>query len=154
MLLIRFAIVPVTRTYGSAGRVTIDYETVDGVAIAGKDYVSVKGTLVFEDGETSKDIKVPVILDALPDEHENFCIALSNPTGGATMGKLNMSVMTIVGDTDIDTVAQTLANLLRQREGTLQLLLRPDVLDLNSYAGDHRHLRFKRRTGRVAAAVP
>ena len=45
----------VNRTYGSAGRVTIDYETVDGVAVAGRDYVTTKGTLVFEDGETAKD---------------------------------------------------------------------------------------------------
>ena len=109
----------VNRTYGSAGRVTIDYETVDGVAVAGRDYVTTKGTLVFEDGETAKDIKIPIILDETPDEHENFCISLANVNGGASMGKLNMSVLTIVSDTDIDSVASTLANLIRQRDGIL-----------------------------------
>jgi solute carrier family 8 (sodium/calcium exchanger) len=114
-----FAFIPVTRTYGSAGRVTIDYETSDGVAIAGKDYVAQKGTLVFEDGETIKEVKIPIILDETPDAFENFCVSLSTPSGGASMGKLNMCVMTILGDSDIDAVASTVAQLLRQRDGML-----------------------------------
>ena len=37
------ATVPVTRTYGSNGRVSVTFETSDGVALAGKDYVAQRG---------------------------------------------------------------------------------------------------------------
>ena len=36
--------------YGSAGRVSVAFATSDGVALAGKDYIAQKGSLVFEDG--------------------------------------------------------------------------------------------------------
>ena len=39
------------------------FQTSDGVALAGKDYVSQKGSLVFEDGETEKEIKIAIITD-------------------------------------------------------------------------------------------
>ena len=38
-------------------------QTSDGVAVAGKDYIAQKGSLVFEDGETKKEIKVAIVTD-------------------------------------------------------------------------------------------
>lgn len=62
---------------------TVDYQTVDGTAVAGKDYVATSGTLVFEQGESLKTITVPIIGDGLPEPStEAFTVALSNPSRG------------------------------------------------------------------------
>ena len=68
------ALVTVTRTAGSTGRVTVNYTTVGGTnlpssliatndlaATPNQDYIPVSGTLVFDDFEMSKTILVPII---------------------------------------------------------------------------------------------
>lgn len=71
--------------------VTVDYSTSDltedwlwyygGVsAIAGEDYVSASGTLIFAAGETSKTLTVEVIGDRLGEWDQYFLVQLSNPT--------------------------------------------------------------------------
>jgi solute carrier family 8 (sodium/calcium exchanger) len=67
--------VGVTRTGGDLNQpCTVDYCTEDGTAEAGSDYVSVKGTLIFEPGETKKTIKLSVIDDELFEEDEHFYV--------------------------------------------------------------------------------
>ena len=110
-----WATLPVTRTYGSSGRVTVDYATSDGVATAGKDYVAQHGSLVFEDGETEKEIRVKILTDALPEPNENFCVSLSRPGGGASLGKTNMAVVTILDDGSIEEVSALLEKMLATR---------------------------------------
>ena len=61
--------------------VTVDYATEDGSALAGDDYTGTKGTLVFEAGETSKTVKVPVIDDAHDEGEETMVLRLSNAVG-------------------------------------------------------------------------
>ena len=51
------AVVTVVRGSG-VGTVTVGYHTVEGTALAGKDFVAVEGTLVFEPGEMRCDIEV------------------------------------------------------------------------------------------------
>ncbi len=45
----------------SSESVSVDYETVDGTAVAGEDYSAVNGTVLFAPGETRKFITVPVL---------------------------------------------------------------------------------------------
>jgi len=111
-----FAIIPVQRTYGANGRVTVDYSTSDGVAKAGENYDAAQGTLVFEAGETEKELKIKIILDVEPEQNMNFCIMLSNPDGGASLGKCNMAVVTILDDSDIEEVTDLVASMLAQRD--------------------------------------
>lgn len=67
--------VGVTRLGGDLTKsCTVDYCTEDGSAEAGSDYVSAKGTLTFEQGETRKTIKVSVIDDELFEEDEHFYV--------------------------------------------------------------------------------
>lgn len=67
--------VGVTRDGGDLTRpCTVDYCTEDGSAEAGSDYVSAKGTLTFEPGETKKTIKLSVIDDELFEEDEHFYV--------------------------------------------------------------------------------
>jgi solute carrier family 8 (sodium/calcium exchanger) len=94
----------------------VDYATSNGVAVAGTNYAATKGTLVFEDGETVKEIVVKIILDVEPEQNMNFCVNLSNPEGGASLSKANMSVVTILDDEDIEEVTDMVAQLLAARD--------------------------------------
>jgi hypothetical protein len=85
----------VTRTNGSAGTVTVDYSTADGTAKAPFDYVTTSGTLVFNDGETSKSISVPIKDNSLPEGTHTLTISLSNPTGGAALGNIIKAQLSI-----------------------------------------------------------
>ena len=63
-------------------RVKVDYATSDGTATAGSDYTATSGTLIFERGETSKTISVPVLDDAHDDDSETLTLTLTNPKRG------------------------------------------------------------------------
>ncbi len=59
--------------------ISVDYQTLDGSAIAGEDYESINGTVTFAPGETKQQISVPVIDDELEEYAEKLFLLLSNP---------------------------------------------------------------------------
>ncbi len=85
---------------------TLDYATSDGTAEAGVDYEAVAGKLSFDIGETTQTIFVRVLNDLWNEfdvfsleSTEDFRIALTNPTAGASLG--SPAVVTIsVRDND------------------------------------------------------
>ena len=65
----------------SAQTVEVSYDTRDGTAIAGEDYVAVEGgTLTFSAGQTSKTITVTVTNDTLDEDDETFDVVLRVPS--------------------------------------------------------------------------
>ena len=64
--------------------VSVTYTTMDGTAVADADYTPVTDTLRFEPRETTKTIRVPVLLDTMTEQSETFTVELSNP-GGSTL---------------------------------------------------------------------
>ncbi len=78
----------VQRTGDTSGAVTVDYATADGSASERRDYTTAVGTLRFAAGETSKTIDILVNEDSFVEGNETFTVALSNPTGGATLSCL------------------------------------------------------------------
>jgi len=76
----------VTRIGWLSNSVSVSYATQDGTAISGADYVAVSGTLVFGIGESNRSLLVPIIDDTEIEPHENFLLALFNPSGGAVLG--------------------------------------------------------------------
>ena len=72
----------VTLDRASSETVTVNYETADGTARAGQDYVAAEGTLVFAPGETEKTVVVTVIDDSVEDSGETFTLLLSDASGG------------------------------------------------------------------------
>jgi uncharacterized delta-60 repeat protein len=83
-------LVTVTRVAGASGRVSVDYNTVDGntniinngdiPAIGDTDYLPVSGTLIFDDFEMSKTFVVPIIDDeGVSQPNRDFMVVLSNP---------------------------------------------------------------------------
>ena len=94
------ATITVRRVNGSRGTVRVKYTTSNGTAIAGKDYSTKSGILTFAAGEVIKTFKVPLLNDKLEEGSETVNLTLSNPTGGATLGSLSQSTLTIL-DNDV-----------------------------------------------------
>ncbi|XP_060648378.1 sodium/calcium exchanger 1 isoform X3 [Drosophila nasuta] len=59
---------------------TVDFETEDGTASAGSDYVGKKGTLTFPPGVDEQRFKIEIIDDDIFEEDECFYIRLFNPS--------------------------------------------------------------------------
>jgi glucose/arabinose dehydrogenase len=86
------AVVVVNRLNGSAGESTIDYETFDITAIAGQDYESTQGTLVFADGETSKEILIPILADTIVEDGEQFSLVIDNPVNAGLLSPRTVTI--------------------------------------------------------------
>ena len=62
--------------------VSVDYETTDGTAVAGKDYEEHSGTVIFLPGTIVQGIAVPLLNDSKPEEDETLILELFNPVNG------------------------------------------------------------------------
>ena len=83
--------------------VTVEFETLEGTAKAGEDYLSQAGTLVFAPGELVQQIEVPIIIDEGLEPDEQFTIELSNPVNGYLKGNQQVATGTILNDdTELD----------------------------------------------------
>jgi hypothetical protein len=93
--------IPVQRTAGSNGVVTIQYATQNIDAIAGTDYTAASGTLSWPSGNANvQTITVPLSTNAGIEPRERFRVALSTPTGGASLGAIPNVVVWILDTPD------------------------------------------------------
>jgi hypothetical protein len=97
--------ITVNRTGGSDGSVTVDFATAAGGTAtggascgAGVDYVTTSGTLTFANGVTSQTFPITICNDTDVEPSETVNLALSNATGGATIGAQSTAVLTITDD--------------------------------------------------------
>ncbi|MGK7895724.1 MAG: DUF4347 domain-containing protein [Xenococcus sp. (in: cyanobacteria)] len=77
--------VRILRTQGSDGIVSLDYDTFDGEASLGEDYIAASGTITFGDGETIKTVTIPILDDELVEGQEEFRFTIDNLVGDATL---------------------------------------------------------------------
>jgi hypothetical protein len=127
----RRAPVTATRTGGTGG-VTVSYSTSDGTATANSDYGPKIGTLVFSNGEVRKTFKVAILNDSVVDPAETVNLALSNPSGQATLGARRTAVLRIIDDDagGLDSANFNAPDPARSSERSLRAtLLRPAPLD-------------------------
>lgn len=73
----------VTLAPASSQTVTVQFDTLNGTAVAGADFTTASGTLSFAPGVTSQTIAVPVIGDTRDEPDETFTVALSAPVNAA-----------------------------------------------------------------------
>jgi hypothetical protein len=88
--------VHVERTGNPNAVVAVSYATSNGTAVAGQDYSATSGTLTFQAGETDKTFSITI----LPNPSQaatsvTVNLALSQPTGGSTLGSPSTAVLTI-----------------------------------------------------------
>lgn len=77
------------------------YETIDGTAEAGSDYVPKKGTITFEPNETHQHIEVVIIDDYEWEPDETFFVKLHADVEGETeveLGAHSIAEVTIIND--------------------------------------------------------
>ena len=91
-------IITVARIGGSSGDISVDYAFTDGSADA-SDYTAVNGTLNIAHGDLSGTILVALVDDGILEGDETFVVTLDNVVGGASLGAITSTEVTIV-DTD------------------------------------------------------
>jgi CubicO group peptidase (beta-lactamase class C family) len=62
---------------------SVDYQTRDGTAIAGQDYITTTGKATIPAGQLSTLIAVEIIADTTAEEDQTFDMILTNPVGAA-----------------------------------------------------------------------
>jgi len=75
--------VKVTLSWSSINTVTVGYQTADGTATAKNDYTSIRGTLTFQPGQTSRTIAISIKADGKREPDESFTVRLSNAVGAS-----------------------------------------------------------------------
>jgi uncharacterized delta-60 repeat protein len=90
--------IPITRTGGSDGLVTVDVGTTPGTPNSGPEFGSINtSTLFFAAGETTKNFSFTLRDDNFfQSPNEVVQLSLSNPTSGATIGAQSTAAVTIV----------------------------------------------------------
>jgi solute carrier family 8 (sodium/calcium exchanger) len=78
--------------------VTVDFETEDGSAEAGSDYIGKKGTLTFPPGVDEQRFRLEVIDDDVFEQDEHFYVRLSNISDNATICTPKVATVMILDD--------------------------------------------------------
>ena len=97
-------VLTVNRDLGTGGQVMVDFSVATvgtDTAVSPTDFEAQTGTLVFEDGETSKEITVILVDDDVFEGTEVFSVTLSNPQGGAVLGGASQTKVSII-DNEFD----------------------------------------------------
>ncbi len=90
------ALVHVERTGNLNAIVAVNYATSNGTAVAGQDYSAASGTLTFLAKETDQTFSITILPN--PSQAASSVtvnLALSQPTGGSTLGSPSTAVLTI-----------------------------------------------------------
>lgn len=96
----------VTRTVGTVGDLTVNYSTVDGTGLAGKDYLAAQGILRWVSGDNSeRKIYVGIYNNALSEGDKTFSVKLGTFTGNTTLGA-NTQATVLIKETNTTPVVQ------------------------------------------------
>ena len=80
---------------------SVSYQTSDGTARAGQDYISTSGTATIAAGELRAVIAVEIIGDTLIEADETYFLTITNPSGGTfPNGVSELSAMRTIVDDD------------------------------------------------------
>ena len=92
------ATITVTLDAALSVTVTVGYATSDDTAIAGSDYLTVSGVLMFTPGVTSQTFAVSILDDTLEELDETIALTLSNPTNSTLRIPDESAILTILDD--------------------------------------------------------
>jgi len=76
----------VSRAPDAVGAATVRFQTADGTARAGEDYLATNGILNFGVGETMKTFSVQILPDSIIEGTETLLVSLSDPAGSTDLG--------------------------------------------------------------------
>ena len=117
------AVFTVTLHPQSSQVVTVEYTTEDGTADAGDDYTTIAETLTFSPGQTTKIIRVPVLVDSTQESSETFTVELDDPTGTTLADSTGLG--TIAADATPGLSIADAVNVTEGRDAVFRVTLRP-----------------------------
>ena len=98
--------VTILRTGLRSGTANVEVHSSNGTAKDSSDYSAVNQTLTFADAEASQTITIGINNDGNAEPNEAFSLALSNVTGGTSLGAITMTTVRIL---DPDSTAPKVA---------------------------------------------
>ncbi|NXN33162.1 ITB4 protein, partial [Nycticryphes semicollaris] len=136
----KLAKIPVLREIIENGKSQVTYRTRDLTAKNGRDYVFTEGDLVFQPGETRKEVQVPLLelteIDTLlhNSQLKQFVIDLLHPKHGAKIGRYSQTTVTIDDPEVVDSVPLMtgLSQVSQSPKGRLSAPINPNANALNS----------------------
>ncbi|NXL59940.1 ITB4 protein, partial [Chordeiles acutipennis] len=141
----KLAKIPVLREIIDNGKSQVTYRTRDLTAKNGRDYIFTEGDLVFQPGETRKEVQVPLLelteIDTLLHNYQlkQFAIDLLHPKYGAKIGRYPQTTVTIADPEVVDGVPSMtgMSQVSQSPKGRLSAPLNP-----NAHALSSREIRF------------
>ena len=89
----------VQRLGGTTGEVSVNFETEDGTALAGVDYIAQVGELTWADGDSSdKEILLTLIDDQFYEGNETVSLRIVDVPGGTVAGANSIHTLTVQDD--------------------------------------------------------
>ena len=92
------ATITVRRTGPVTETVSVDFTAREGTAANGLDFTAVNGTLTFAPGQAEQTFSIPILNDSEVEDDETVQLELSNPRGGAVLGRQSTAALTIHDD--------------------------------------------------------
>ncbi|NXN12602.1 ITB4 protein, partial [Indicator maculatus] len=138
----KVAKIPVLREIIDNGKSQVTYRTRDLTAKNGRDYIFTEGDLVFQPGETRKEVQIPLLelteIDTLLHNYQvkQFAIDLLHPKHGAKIGRYPQTTVTIADPEVVDGVP-SMSQVSQSPKGRLSAPLNP-----NAHALGSRAIRF------------
>jgi len=92
-------VVSLVRSGAAESATTVAVSTLDITAASGTDFgAPTPATVSFGRGETVKRVAVPILDDSALEGNEVFAVRIGSPTGGASIGRPNATLVAIVDD--------------------------------------------------------
>ncbi|XP_068007619.1 integrin beta-4 isoform X4 [Melanerpes formicivorus] len=138
----KVAKIPVLREIIDNGKSQVTYRTRDLTAKNGRDYIFTEGDLVFQPGETRKEVQIPLLelteIDTLLHNYQvkQFAVDLLHPKHGAKIGRYPQTTVTIADPEVVDGVP-LMSQVSQSPKGRLSAPLNP-----NAHALGSRAIRF------------
>jgi Fungalysin metallopeptidase (M36)/Calx-beta domain len=109
--------------------VTVNFATADGTGVAGVDYATTNGILVFNPGQTSAVVSVAVTGETSGTPGENFFLTLGNPVN--VLLATNQAVCNILNGTNLPPVLASISNRTIHADYTLTFTAQGSDPDMN-----------------------
>jgi len=91
-------VIAVNRINGDFGEATVDISSSENSALSGVDFQALNQTVIFADGETSKEVSVSMIDDQVFEGDETFNLILANPSDRSNLDTPTSASVTINED--------------------------------------------------------
>jgi beta-glucanase (GH16 family) len=93
--------IPVSLDKVSEQTISLSYQTKDGTAISGKDFVAVSGQIFFEPGQTQQEIKVTIQGNSIKEDDKTFEVTFAQGIN-VSLKTTSISVTLLNDDTELE----------------------------------------------------